>query len=257
MERLGRDGLFLVGMEIESDSLVNFFKCSKRIYEKISKNEYFWECKAKKDYPLLVEYKKIKKKWKDLYLEIIYWNSKIKKEFDIPYIPTKGYNPKSFYLTNSNEDIDIILNKSMANAAKGGHMDIVKLMIEKGALGFDEAMVGAAEKGQYDMVKFMLEKGATRFGSAMYFSGTYGHLDIMKLMIEKGASNFFSTMITASSNGQINIVKFIIEKIFETGLNSSNDFPLYIEEALYDARKNHHTEIVELLKNILSLYEKR
>jgi len=41
---------------------------------------------------------------------------------------------------------------AMTSAAYGGHMDIVKLMIEKGATDFNQAMRLAAEGGHMDIV---------------------------------------------------------------------------------------------------------
>jgi transcriptional antiterminator NusG len=46
-------------------------------------------------------------------------------EFDIPYIPTKGYNPKIFY-NNFHEYRNNIYNLAMYYAANGGNITIVK-----------------------------------------------------------------------------------------------------------------------------------
>jgi len=48
-------------------------------------------------YPLLIEFKWKNQTWKEFYLEMVYYLSKLEEKFGIPYIPTKDYNPKKFY----------------------------------------------------------------------------------------------------------------------------------------------------------------
>ena len=50
-------------------------------------------------------------------------------------------------------------NKCMIIAALAGHMNIVQLMVEKGAIDWDWAMRSAAYGGHMNIVQFMIEKG--------------------------------------------------------------------------------------------------
>ena len=45
----------------------------------------------------------------------------------------------------------------MEHAAKGGYIDIIKLMIHMGANNYDKSMEHAAINGYIDIVKLMLE----------------------------------------------------------------------------------------------------
>lgn len=63
-------------------------------------------------------------------------------------------------------------NEVMMLAAKNGHIDIVKLMIEEyGANKFNDTMVAAASSGHMDIVKLMTGYGANKFRA---FNRYYG-----------------------------------------------------------------------------------
>ena len=49
----------------------------------------------------------------------------------------------------------------MKGAARGGHIDLVKFFISKGARNWDYGIHGAAKGGHVEIVKFFVEKGAT------------------------------------------------------------------------------------------------
>ena len=101
-------------------------------------------------YPYLKDLKKDNQTWRDFFIQIVYYIAKLDEEFGIPYIPTKGYNPEDFYNRyNSDEDI---YNAAMAEAAKGGHLNIVQYLIDKkGAIWFNDAMYSAVKGGHLDL----------------------------------------------------------------------------------------------------------
>ena len=88
-------------------------------------------------------------------------------------------------------------NQTMAYAARGGHMDIVKLMLSpsdfdpsregsksrrKGANDYNFAMEEAAEKGHMEIVELMLSLGANDYNEAMGNAARFGHREIVKLL---------------------------------------------------------------------------
>ena len=104
-------------------------------------------------------------------------------------------------------------NWAMRCASEGSHMDIIVLMIEKyGANDFNGAMITAAGNGQINVVRFMLAYGANNYDAAMINAAGSGEIDIVKLMIEKGANDYNSAMTEAVENGHIDVVKFMLEK---------------------------------------------
>ena len=65
-------------------------------------------------------------------------------------------------------------------------MNIVNLMIEKGATNWDWGLRCACKGGHINIVKLMIEKGAIWWECGLRGTCYGGHIDIINLMIEKG-----------------------------------------------------------------------
>jgi Ankyrin repeat len=146
--------LSALAKNMDDKTLLEFCKTDKYFNSKICDDPFFWKRRLDEKYPLLVDFKK--GTWKELFLRMTYYIAKL-EILGIPYIPTKGYNPEKFY-KNNNKDSKFIFNWAMIWAAKGGNMEIVKLMIEKGATDFDRGMAFAAYGGNMEIVKLMIKK---------------------------------------------------------------------------------------------------
>ena len=116
-------------------------------------------------YPLLIEFKKPNETWQHFFVQMTYYIHKLDEDFEIPYIPTKGYNPRVLF--NKEDKYNEVLfnkedkyNEAMKYAAQGGSLDLVKFFIDKGAKNWDYGMEGAAQGGSLDLVKFFIDKGA-------------------------------------------------------------------------------------------------
>lgn len=165
-------------------------------------NEQFFKQVMERKYPLLIEFKKPEQSWKQFFISMVYCISKIEETHGIPYYPVEGYNPKRY----CNRPKQYILNRIMRIAAINGQIDIIKLMIEKGANDFNNTMVEAASGGHIDIVKLMIQQGATDFALAMIMASDGGHKDIVELMIEKGVTDFDLAIAKASLYGRQNIL---------------------------------------------------
>lgn len=55
----------------------------------------------------------------------------------------------------------------MACASRGGHFDIINIMIAHGANNWDFSMIHACYYGQFEVVEFMIAKGATNWNSGL------------------------------------------------------------------------------------------
>ena len=113
---------------------------------------------------------------------------------------------------NSNYGLILDWNYGLYGACKGGHIEIIKLMIKKGATRLDGGLYSACEGGNLDIVKLMIEKGAMWWDHGLVYACIGGNMDIVKLMIEKGATRLNCGLYSACVNGHINIVKLMIEK---------------------------------------------
>ena len=65
MENFNVDELFLLALELDLPSVINFCKSSKRVNEKICKNERFWQVKVNRDFPSFINRQKT---FKDQYV---------------------------------------------------------------------------------------------------------------------------------------------------------------------------------------------
>ena len=91
-------------------------------------------------------------------------------------------NGVEFYYDKITDIKQDIKDRAMTYAARGGHRDIVELMITKGANDWNWALSWAASYGHIDIVKLMVEKGANDLNSAMMHTR---HLDIIAFLIQK------------------------------------------------------------------------
>ena len=81
-----------------------------------------------------------------------YYIHKLQEDFDIPYIPTKGYDPRVLF--NHYDKYD----QAMYYASQGGSLDLVKFFIDKGANHWDYGMYYAELGGHKDLVEFFKQK---------------------------------------------------------------------------------------------------
>ena len=141
------------------------------------------------------------------------------------------------------------INRIMANAAAGGHLDIVERMIELGTardeLDFDYAMEFAAESGHLEIVERMVELGATKFSDALDAAALGGHLDVVERILELGNARryrfrgFQDALDAAALSGNSEIVERMLD------LTRDNEEFLDLETPMENAASRGHTEIVE------------
>jgi hypothetical protein len=89
-------------------------------------------------------------------------------------------------------------NWGLRNACYDGHLEIVNLMIEKGANDWNRGLINACQGGHLEIVNLMIEageasvsganKGANNWNTGLYYACQIGHLEIVNLMIKKGAT---------------------------------------------------------------------
>ena len=80
-------------------------------------------------------------------------------------------------------------NDGLHGACRGGNIDLVNLMIEKGADDWDWGLSGACIGGNIDLVNLMIEKGADDWNLGLSAAWRGGHHELVDLMTDKGATN--------------------------------------------------------------------
>ncbi|KAJ7223968.1 ankyrin repeat domain-containing protein [Mycena rebaudengoi] len=191
------------------------------------------------------------------------WNTPWNYE-DWPKNPTKLWFAVLFNLQHIFKKLLVqegpIDDKPLIVASYYGYMDIVHLLIEKGAdvnaqSGHcGNALQVASSEGHESIVHLLIEKGANvnaqggHFGNALQAASFSRHESIVHLLIEKGANvnaqggQFGNALQAASSLGHESIVHLLIEK----GANVNAQGGLF-GNALQVASDGGHESIVHLL----------
>jgi hypothetical protein len=220
-------------------------------------DDAFFKRVIKRKYPLLVTFKKDGESWRQFFVNMTYYISKLQEDFDIPYIP--GSDPEKFYGQNlflkkipKERNIEEMKNSIIAiEAAKRGNLDIVKLAVKRGLgigikkfLGytinnFNPVLEHSASHGHLDIVKYAIDNGADDLDNAMYYAAREGQLSIVKFLVDKGADNFKSSIESAAELGQFKVVKFLVE--ISGGID--------LLDALNEAIMGGYIDIVKYLLN--------
>lgn len=145
-------------------------------------------------------------------------------------------------------------------ASARGYMDIVKLLIEKGAnvnakKYEDTPLVMASAKGHMDIAKFLIEKGA-EVNSAVYPQNPMLHMGTIEYMIRRIILNEAEknetvrecgALVSACGRGDFDLVKLLLEK----GANA-NSRGLY-DTAIFYVDKEHRSEedCIKLMKLLI------
>lgn len=103
------------------------------------------------------------------------------------------------------------VNFGLRGACEGGHIDIVRKMISKGANDWNEALCCACEGGHLELAQMMIDKGAdVNYGlQGACFSN---HLELIQMMIDNGANKWNKGLLCACAGGHNEIVQMMIDK---------------------------------------------
>ena len=129
------------------------------------------------------------------------------KVTDIKILAVNGQIESIIMLGNSYD-----INIGLKFACRGGHIDIVNLMIAKGANNWNYGLRHACRGGHIDIVNLMIAKGANDWNNGLYGACRGGHIDIVNLMIAKGANDWNYGLMGACRGGHIDIINLMIAK---------------------------------------------
>lgn len=151
---------------------------------------------------------------------------------------------------------DIHGSTPLSIAAQEGHLEVVKLLLEKGAAietktNYRRAPVStAAFYSNPAIVKVLAVKGTVEAIGAtpLYIAAREGHLAVVKLLLEKGAAieakaeDGCTPLSTAAFNGHADVVKLLLERgAAVEGKHKDSVTPLAM------AAQQGHLEVVRLL----------
>jgi len=103
-------------------------------------------------------------------------------------------------------------NYGLVKACECGNIDLVNLMIEKGADDWDMGLIGACRGGNSELANYMIEKGAGYWNGGLEGACYGGNRELVDLMIEKGAGYWNGGLIGACEGGKRELAELMIEK---------------------------------------------
>lgn len=106
---------------------------------------------------------------------------------------------------NINDSFNICLNLGLYAASIGGHINIVDMMLARGATNLNDALYLACESDHLNIINLLISKGANNLIRACRF----GNIDIVKIMFSHGAEDIETGLSHACFHGYIDIVKFL------------------------------------------------
>lgn len=144
----------------DNRTILNMLSVNKKFHD-----EKFFERIMRRKYPLLVSYKKSDETWKKFFLRTVHDISILDEKYGIPYEPIPDYDPSNLLQESVYEKhfghrhyVDWLYEEALNIFAGAGNLDIVKLMIEKGARPI-YGLVSAVKNNHIDIVKYLISHG--------------------------------------------------------------------------------------------------
>ena len=235
-------------LKLNNDDILNY--CNKLKNRDIFKqicNDNFFKSYITKNYPKLLIYKPFGLRWKLFYLDIVYYISKLKEDFNFDYTNKPKAYPKEYYdiifkYKNSDENSDVAFEKAVRKgykdlaeyfnkdlveyhynnafieAVKNNDDETIKYLIEMGGNDWDLALLYAASNGNMDFVNFFLQKGAdVNYGLAG--ASLKGDIKLINYFLDKGAEDLNEAIAYASKGGSSETVSYLVNKALEKGID--------------------------------------
>ncbi len=218
--------------ELRDEDLVNVCQTNKKV-QSICNNQVFWMNRVFLKYPDVPG--DVLRANKDKY-----WSSW-----------------SEYYIKDLRKINSINGHQYLMNGSASGRLDhvIISLMGHGANTNNDYALRLASQGGHLDIVKYLINAGADIHGNddfALRWASNNGHLEVVKYLVElkpDGAKiHAFDdyALRYSSRNGHLDIVKYLVELKPDGANIHAND-----DGALGWASINGHLEIVRYLKNII------
>lgn len=121
-------------------------------------------------------------------------------------------------------------------AAAGGSVDVFNLLQKQGSIAGERELNAAAEAGCVEIVSQLL-KSESELGYLMHLAVSAGQIEVAKLLLEHGAKAEYA-LDDAVETGNVEMVKLLLEKGY---------YPCIMEYIMTSAARGGHDEIVRLL----------
>lgn len=138
-----------------------------------------------------------------------------------------------------------LLNICLRGACKGGHISIIKFLIEQGANDWVWGLYYACLGQHMIIIEFMISKGKGICDWSCGLQGACrgGNMDIINLIIAHGSKDWITGFWGACYGGHMDIVNMMNEKIETTGHRASNHWRIGAKYASIDM----HMPVISLM----------
>ena len=108
--------------------------------------------------------------------------------------------------------INLNWNDGLYYACRSGNIEIVELLIQKGANHWNWGLYGACKGGNIKIVHLMISKGADHWNFGLCEACSGGNIEIVYLMMEKGADDWNLGLFGACLGGNIKIADLMMQR---------------------------------------------
>ena len=230
--------------KIPDSELLTICTINKRFWNDVCDDNFL--SRRLRKYPNIEKYKRKNESWKQFFLRVIYYISRMKEEFHFSY--TEGDFKKQYDLLQQYKNTDKLLRKAIKNRV----LSLVIYSIKEGANiyrdDYKAPLIIASQIGNLDAVKYLVEQGVNihvNDDDAVAIASLGGHLDVVKYLVEHGADIHIEdeyALRWASRNGHLDVVKYLVEQ--------GADIHALGDEALSWAKRCGSREVVEYLQKL-------
>jgi hypothetical protein len=161
-------------------------------------------------YPGIEKYAKLGESWRQFYLRVTYYTSKMKEDYNFDYI--SGDFKLQYELL---KDYKFSRYQLLKKASEYGELELVKYALKRGAdihATNDYSIIHAVDRGNFDVVKYLVENGAdinARNNLPLKYAVENGYLNITKYIVEHGG--IITPEILRYAEEYPEILNFLIE----------------------------------------------
>ena len=209
----------------DDKDILNMLSVNKKF-----RDEEFFEKILKRKYPDTLQYKGDYESYRSFFIKTIYYLSKLKEKYDIPYFV--GMDPENLYKASKNLYLSELYNKTLLLSSRYGNLDVVNLMMKKGANDIISAADFAAKGGHLNVIKYFIDKGARNFSEIATSAAYYAHGYIIDYLLEKkyiDKTVLNQSLYYATLGGHLSLIKHLIslgaddfKRIFQTATTDEN-----------------------------------
>ena len=236
---------------IDDTELLNVCTINRKFWYEICDDNFIRRRLMK--YPDVEKYKNSGDSWKQFFLTVVYYVSRMKesKEYKSGNFKNQYHLTKHYPGFSNEKGLDGIPDKSLKFASIMGHFDVIKYLVKDGAdihANSEAALRYASEKGHLEIVKYLVGQGADVHAvndDALKYASEWGHLEVVKYLIESGVdihSDEDYAVRWASENGHLPLVKWLVEN--GADIHAKTDY------ALKWANINENFEVVRYIESL-------